>query len=412
MSIYTAGDNNIHTGNLSLTEVPMYGSSRLGMTKPTTDGTAAGIDVHSSLLPVGESYNDGMANYTMYHTTFVRGTKLFELSNHLGNVLVTISDKKIGHDAGNGTIDYYTADVLSAQDFYPGGMQMPGRTYTAGNQYRYGFNGKEMDNEVKGIGNEYDYGERIYDPRVVVWLSTDKMQAKHPGESPYLFVGGNPIHFLDPDGKDRIEHVRTIGKDGTVLIKTQITKGLYKAVWNNVYDGVGYATKNDYEVFTTHDLRSGKDVVTMSSRTLYGPDHASEIGILKYAKITGNDGDILPKPPQLLVFGSGTEDPGWGTKADPNRPITVIDFAAFESIMSLVMVGMKVPDLKGADPKKIPELVDKYRKAKIYERDNKVEQCESCKAFKQGGKIIDTTGKGIKPKDIKQVPIEEFHKDE
>jgi phage gp29-like protein len=48
-----------------------------------------------------------------------------------------------------------------------------------------------------------------------------------------------------------------------------------------------------------------------------------------------------------------------------------IDFAAYESIMSLVIVGMKVPDLKGTDPKKIPELVDKWRKQQIYERDNK-----------------------------------------
>jgi hypothetical protein len=31
--------------------------------------------------------------------------------------------------------------------------------------YRYGFNGKENDNEVKGAGNQQDYGMRIYDPR-------------------------------------------------------------------------------------------------------------------------------------------------------------------------------------------------------------------------------------------------------
>ncbi len=30
--------------------------------------------------------------------------------------------------------------------------------------YRYGFNGKENDNDVKGEGNQQDYGMRIYDP--------------------------------------------------------------------------------------------------------------------------------------------------------------------------------------------------------------------------------------------------------
>jgi hypothetical protein len=43
-------------------------------------------------------------------------------------------------------------------------MGIPGRSFKAGNAYRYGFNGKENDNEVKGSGNQIDYGLRIYDP--------------------------------------------------------------------------------------------------------------------------------------------------------------------------------------------------------------------------------------------------------
>jgi hypothetical protein len=44
----------------------------------------------------------------------------YELTNHLGNVLATISDKKIGHDS-SGVVDYYTAEVLSQNDYYPFG---------------------------------------------------------------------------------------------------------------------------------------------------------------------------------------------------------------------------------------------------------------------------------------------------
>src|SRR5690606_130645 len=84
---------------------------------------------------------------------FRRGQKLFELTNHLGNVLVTVSDKKIGHDNGSGVIDYYTADVVSAQDYYPFGQLQPGRQY--GTLGRYGFNGKEQDPETKGTGTQY-----------------------------------------------------------------------------------------------------------------------------------------------------------------------------------------------------------------------------------------------------------------
>ncbi|ATL49399.1 hypothetical protein COR50_20685 [Chitinophaga caeni] len=39
--------------------------------------------------------------------------------------------------------------MLSAVDYYPFGMQIPGRVFNGGG-YRYGFNGKENDNEAKG----------------------------------------------------------------------------------------------------------------------------------------------------------------------------------------------------------------------------------------------------------------------
>jgi RHS repeat-associated protein len=41
--------------------------------------------------------------------------------------------------------------------------------------YRYGFNGKENDNEAKGEGNQQDYGMRIYDPRLGRFLSMDPL---------------------------------------------------------------------------------------------------------------------------------------------------------------------------------------------------------------------------------------------
>lgn len=55
-------------------------------------------------------------------------------------------------------------------------------------RYRFGFNGKENDNEVKGTGNQLDFGARIYDPRLGRWLSLDPLQAKYPGFSPYNYV--------------------------------------------------------------------------------------------------------------------------------------------------------------------------------------------------------------------------------
>lgn len=68
--------------------------------------------------------------------------------------------------------------------------------------YRFGFNGQEKDNEVKGVGNSLDFGARIYDSRLGKWLSLDPLQAKYPFSSPYIFTANNPIVFRDKDGRE------------------------------------------------------------------------------------------------------------------------------------------------------------------------------------------------------------------
>jgi hypothetical protein len=66
-------------------------------------------------------------------------------------VVATVSDRKIGIDVnGDGTVDRYEADITTATDYYPFGSEMPGRKYSKDEPYRYGYNGKENDNEVKG----------------------------------------------------------------------------------------------------------------------------------------------------------------------------------------------------------------------------------------------------------------------
>lgn len=93
-------------------------------------------------------------------------------------------------------------EVNTYIDYYPGGALMPNR-YASSAEYRYGFNGKEKDDEVKGItGSSYDFGARIYDPRIGRFLSMDPLASKYPAISPYVFVANNPIFFIDPDGRE------------------------------------------------------------------------------------------------------------------------------------------------------------------------------------------------------------------
>jgi RHS repeat-associated protein len=109
-------------------------------------------------------------------------------------------------------------------------MVMPGRDYSAGTEYRFGFNGKEKDKNVT-IG-DYDFGARIYDGRIARWLSLDPLQKKYPGESHYVFVANSPLAFIDKDGKDKIIIHNTIFEYGngiTVTVtKIEVIKGVFE----------------------------------------------------------------------------------------------------------------------------------------------------------------------------------------
>jgi RHS repeat-associated protein len=80
-------------------------------------------------------------------------------------------------------------------------MMMPGREYQA-QPNRFGFNGKENDNEVKGFGNQQDYGMRIYDARLSRFLSVDPLTKSYPFYSPYQFAGNSPVANIDLDGAE------------------------------------------------------------------------------------------------------------------------------------------------------------------------------------------------------------------
>ncbi len=47
------------------------------------------------------------------------GKKRYELTNHLGNILAVVTDRKRGRSTGGPAIQWFEADVLSAQQYYP-----------------------------------------------------------------------------------------------------------------------------------------------------------------------------------------------------------------------------------------------------------------------------------------------------
>ncbi len=121
-------------------------------------------------------------------------------------------------------------------------MQMPGRDTTFKSSYRYGFNGKEMDNEAKGVGNQVDYGNRIYDPRVGRFLSKDPLAAGYPWNSPYSFAENDVIRAIDLDGLEKVIYIIKITPKNISTTKLELQNA------GPLGDGVAVQLKHNGEV--------------------------------------------------------------------------------------------------------------------------------------------------------------------
>jgi RHS repeat-associated protein len=225
------------TPTITWSEQYLYGSGRLGSVQPSVSWTAA-------------------STYTGPHymgtKRLLSGQKRYEIANHLGNVLTTIGDRKIPVDGAvaDNTAEYYTAVVHSAQDYYPFGMEMPGRTFVLGGGYRYGFGGQEKDQEVYGSTSLYYAAFWEYDARIGRRWNVDPITK--PWESPFASFKNNPLFFADPDGKDGI---------ATIKISDPLTKG------KKIYEGGSKQNPNHITVKANYYY---------NSNTLHKVDGAEE----------------------------------------------------------------------------------------------------------------------------------------
>lgn len=254
-----------------LDEQHLYGSSRLGLVNVNLELIGATVAADSS------KYYLGFKNY--------------ELTNHLGNVLSVLSDKKIpvSSSTASNTIAYYVPDLLSASDYYAGGSPMPGRNFNS-TDYRYGAFGFEKDDEVKGSGNHYAFADYGYDPRLVRRWQIDPLANAYPWQSPYSAFNNNPIFFTDPTGESGVASITDQkNKDGKPIMKVVSSVYIYgsgatdanaktmqgnaMAQYNNngnyftaTVDGVEYEVQFDIKV----QVMDAKDVDTKLVEGGYG----------------------------------------------------------------------------------------------------------------------------------------------
>ena len=79
---------------------------------------------------------------------------------------------------------------VELNSYYPYGMPKH-----MGDAQPYKYGGKELD-RTNGL-DLYDFSARWYAPD----LSLDPLCEKYPSISPYAYCAGNPVRYIDPDGR-------------------------------------------------------------------------------------------------------------------------------------------------------------------------------------------------------------------
>jgi RHS repeat-associated protein len=323
-------------------------------------------------------------------------------------------------------------------------MLEPGRKFAQGNsKYRYGFNGKEKDNDVKGEGNQQDYGFRIYDPRLGKFLSVDPLQKKFPELTPYQFASNSPIANVDLDGKEARYYTTTITFENHFRCGNKD--------WEMANQSKGTSTDNQMTGFTPNGhLGSGTlyTIATVVKNVFYAANGDEEkveyeskpIIIKQIYKLSEADEmklDVSKRPMfkgkfQLIVYGSGSDNSmSPGERMSPNAKTESIDMKAFSEMLEPTLVGMGIKSpTAGHEPPSLEEIVNSQTEGLIRKAENaenkKIEArepnsivCSICKvgphpqdgvdAYKTNkyGAVTDTIRKNDKTGKVDTIPTQQ-----
>lgn len=170
------------------------------------EGSSVGLPRVLKFVPTAEGYFD-----------FVKNKYIYNYADHLGNTRLSYFN--------NGS----STEVLEESNYYPFGMKHEGYNPLAGNpSYQYKYNGKELQTE----SGMYDYGARFYMPDIGRWETHDPLSELQFSHSPYSYVYGNPIMFVDPTGMigEDPDPKKVYGPKGGKLIEEVVIQAPLKPI--------------------------------------------------------------------------------------------------------------------------------------------------------------------------------------
>ena len=173
----------------------------IGSTRELAPSEVLSADSMDYLLGGSLVVKDGMVDRYLFEGRFAKALRVSPNSyrfafhyynqDHLGNIREVVDSA--------GTVGQVT-------NYYPFGAPYadPAAVLNASSQ-PYKYNGKELD-RMHGL-DTYDYGARQYDPVTARWDRVDPLCEKYYDASPYAYCGGNPVKYVDADGREKKEYL-------------------------------------------------------------------------------------------------------------------------------------------------------------------------------------------------------------
>jgi RHS repeat-associated protein len=222
-------------------------------------------------------------------------------------------------------------------------MLVPNR-HGSSTAYRYGFNGKEKDDELKGEGNSYDFGARMLDPRIGRFFALDPFSRSFPDWSPYVYAFDNPIALIDENGEfgddPRGKFYKTMGQSAIKAINAMdVNANKYKALYtlaqyrvengfnlnspgNNPFNLKGKGDAGQIELMTTEYIK-GKPKKMVQKFAAFSSLEAGFEGYLKLLETNFPDASsaLSNNSETISDFADGLMHGTKGVYAtDPNYP--------------------------------------------------------------------------------------------
>ena len=210
----------------------------------------------------------------------------YYLTDHLGSLRAMVDEE---------------GAVVSYSDYYPFGLEMPGRSSLhEAAKPKENYTGHELDEES---GLVYA-GARYYMPEIARWGVVDPMGDKHPEWSTYNYVLNNPFRYNDPNGLNPCCEEALTGVRVAVTAFYDVKHSAQNAILNSLlgqwiwpvdegmkWEAIYSIDESGNQVFDTviHQVPKGGTIAEAFNRTL------DAINIVSFGQ--SPTGSILSKAP-------------------------------------------------------------------------------------------------------------------